>query len=131
MTKDEILNIPDGREMDALISRDVFGMKIDKTFKGEWVVNPTYTDIFGKHQDTAIGWPPNSYSTNISVAWEVVEFLKRNFWSTEIICWDFSERWVVTCEYRTGHGEPKKTLYADAETPMLAICRAALLSVNQ
>lgn len=124
MTKDEILNMPAGKDMDRLIAEKVMGWYVSP----DGLVDPTHKpgDVF--LGDVCSEYP---FSKGIAEAWLVVKFLKSNFWSTEIICWDFSERWAVTCEYRTGHGEPRKTLYADAETPMLAICRAALLSINQ
>jgi hypothetical protein len=124
MTRDEILNTPAGRELDALVAEKVMELKVDYEFSD--VLEPRVPFLVDKYDEW--GYLPN-YSTDIAAAWEVVEFLRRKFWSTNIVCWDYSVKWVVTCEYRTGHGEPKKTLYADADTAPLAICRAALLAV--
>jgi hypothetical protein len=136
MTRDEILNMPAGEEIDKLIAEKVMGWHIqeEKGGRNQWLDSDGHyqhmVSRYDGYEDAedfeTICWHP---SESILWAWEVVEFLRRRFWSTNIVCWDFSDKWVITCEHRTGHGEPKKTLYADAETAPLAICRAALLAV--
>jgi hypothetical protein len=107
MTRDEILNMPAGREIDALIANRVFGMRIDKTF-------------------TALVWIPASYSTNIAVAWMVVEKMK-------IIGHNFRMvQYAYNRTYATFENDLDSDNWIEANgeycTP-LAICRAALLAV--
>jgi hypothetical protein len=134
MTRDEIENILKESEINALIAQKIFGLPVIELKDANCPYCGDEMRFCGERSRCVAcnEWrysPYKNYTDDIAAAWEVVEFLRRKFWSTNIVCWDYSERWVVTCEYRTGHGEPKKTLYADAETAPLAICRAALLAV--
>jgi hypothetical protein len=114
MTRDEIENTPAGKEMDALIAREIFGMTIDKTFKGEWVVNPSYY-VGSLGESRARGWAPKPYSTDIAAAWEVVEKKLVGMHLGFIL----TDMWELTW------GE----IGVIADTAPLAICRAALLAV--
>jgi len=139
MTRDEILNMPAGREMDALIAEKVMGWNILTKpdgyrywadTDGEFACGvPPEEGYFEDEEDLhLLKWHP---SESILWAWDVVEVLRGKFWSTTITQWDHSRKTVVTCEYRSGRGEHKAPLYADADTAPLAICRAALLAVME
>ena len=112
MTRDEILNMPAGPDMDllvadklALLPREVINARgFEK--QGEWMV----------------GVLP-SYSTNISAAWTVVEKLRLMIRPSIL-----AGKWVVMRFERVylsgkweGDGE------VTAETAPLAVCRAALI----
>lgn len=71
-------------------------------------------------------YPPD-WTSEISWAWELVEELRQNFFSTELIEWDHTKTVYVVCHPRQGHGENLPELEAFAETAPLAIARAWLM----
>jgi len=139
VTRDEILNMPAGREMDALVAEKVMGWSnVEKTTWSNYRADGT---PFGGGKEWR-GTPPNheaefnpvlypikNYSTDIAAAWMVVEKIRPLFWSTQVMVWDHSDKYIVSCVYRGGHDEPEKAINSEAPTAPLAICRAALLAV--
>jgi hypothetical protein len=108
MTRDEILNTPAGREIEALIELAIFNRTLTSAASdASYIKTPNgYEDLRrNKH-----------YSTDISAAWEVVEKLKPQFQEITI---DADKDW--RCYFDSA--------CAFAETAPLAICRAALLAV--
>lgn len=110
MTRDEILNMPAGRELDALIAEKVMGLKVDYEF--DEVLEPRVPFLVDKYDEW--GYLPN-YSTDIAAAWQVVE------------------RFESHCTMNNVHGIwecylPDFAIGKDKTAP-LAICRAALLAV--
>jgi len=112
MNREDILNMPEGRELDALVAEKIFG-------------------ITKKHWD--FEFTLRHYSTDISAAWEVVEKMcdgdKNKFM---IYRFGFGPkkpkiRWRVSW----GQGWENLLSYCDAESAPLAICRAALLAVME
>lgn len=108
MTPD-IMAMPAGREMDALVWMAINGQKPN-------ILICRYVD--GDYQPHA-GYPvghisPPHYSTDIAVAWEAMEKFKERSWS---IYWERGH-WVV------------EEMHVTAETAPLAICRAALLAME-
>jgi hypothetical protein len=102
MTRDEILKMEAGREMDALVA--------EKIFNGQWL----YKNI-----------PENlpKFSASISAAWEVVErLIKHNPLSLDYLV-DENNVLGWQANFRMGYN------VAFAPTAPLAICRAALLAV--
>jgi hypothetical protein len=109
-----------GREMDALIAEKVMGYSLDYEF-ADVLGAPTVKELRDKYDEW--GLLPN-YSTDIADAWQVVDKI------------------YVHSLRRIVNGEPDKPalwqvfIYADstlsgiAETPALAICRAALMAVS-
>jgi hypothetical protein len=102
MTRDEILNMPAGREMDVTIGYHVMDL----------------------------GAPPGvypEYSTDIAAAWEVVE--KANVSCIQQAIGDTPDEllWFACC----GDASTACDTEAFAETAPLAICRAALLAVME
>lgn len=109
MTREEILTMEPGRELDALIEQHVFGKRV------EWIqdeVTDPYPIVPAEY-----GYIVENYSSDISAAWEVVE--KRNRW--------FSLQWnglEYVCEI--GIDAPCKI---GAKSAPEAICKAALLAI--
>ena len=120
MTRDDILNMPAGREMDALIEKLVFchAPYLDSLDIWRVAVDENMERVLPK------------YSTDIAAAWEVVEKFDRTSWDVNIYSQTESDvpTWEVALyEYfENGVGRIGK---AEADTAPLAICRAALLAV--
>lgn len=113
MTRDEILNMPAGREMDALIFEKIFGFE-----KGTF---PVYEPMKSNVGDYMVR-PIQEYSTDISAAWEVVEKLTDGIFLNDFSLWTTMRCWKADfTELRVAD--------SNAETAALAICRAALLAV--
>jgi hypothetical protein len=109
MTRDEILNMPAGREFDALIAENVMGEKLHKRQDG--VVH--YLD-----------WTP--YTTDTRAAWQVVKTMYARGFNTRIEMQGES-RVTIWSKRMTERGpEP---ISAKNESVSLAICRAALITV--
>ena len=111
MTRDEILNMEAGREMDALIAEKVMGLRV---IRADW--EPHNRGI--KFDDFG------NYSQDIAAAWEVVEKLRLTI--TPNHCYPVVKaRWCVDTELKG-----KNDIWlVGAETAPLAICKAALLAV--
>lgn len=134
MTRDEILNIPAGRDLDVLVAERVMGFVWQecrclcghemKTLARHKIKSPTIWhngfDMIGvKHPRDLWGVP--FYSTNISAAWEVAQVIGSFFIDNTAPSLGIDVEF-----FRAGH----KTIYkATADTAPLAICRAALLAV--
>ena len=108
MTPQEIDNMQAGRELDALVSEKVMGIKWPGVF---WDGDPD-SHFFNRR----------AYSTDIAAAWQVVEKLKERgfgFWLTASgDCWfEDSNGWRITSKADGSNSVP------------LAICRAALEAV--
>ena len=113
MTRDEILNIPAGYEMDALILASVFGVM---AFRDE--VGRAYK--LGAFQENE---PVPNYSGDILSAWAVVEKLggEDSDYGAHIIG-SINKTW--RCIFSNAFVE----FSAMEATAPLAICRAALLT---
>lgn len=122
MKRNEILNMPAGKEMDTLIVGIMGWVEIDKAinyradmgirwasqFDGVWKFGPGLAYL----------WQP---SMEIHDAWEVVEKLQTSprSWNIMLDGWGDNKKYCVEIL-----GEP---VYTIADTAPLAICRAALL----
>ena len=127
MTRDEILNLEAGREMDALIAEKVMGEKQPNYVHANLHMEYPETSTCGNWQCFNIfehgdicEWHPKQFSTDISAAWEVVEMMGDKFDNV-----GHGEEWY--CVYRPD--EWGNIVYADSAP--LAICRAALLAVTE
>lgn len=116
MTRDEILNMPAGREINRLVAKEVM----------KWSHDPEvpYYDVVkedGTIEHVTIRWAP---SEDIYAAWEVVEhfgtFSLARAWKLDDKEWRGYSCWL---------GVGPEGYSALAETAPLAICRAALLVV--
>jgi len=104
MTRNEILNMPAGREMDALIAKEVFGLDV----KHDWHWQHT----------------TQAYTTEIGAAWKVVDKLVRFSITIE----SFPKG--VLCRFFGAGQTTAGDAVGWADTAPLAICRAALLAVE-
>lgn len=129
MTRDEILNMPAGREMDALVFAKLFGKMPFRVGPGEkWVFTNEREyleegDAYFLDEHQAPSRVPE-YSTDIAAAWTIRDALGKPISVMESVLGD-----SFFCEFLLGYdeGDEAKTVEAFAETVSLAICRAALL----
>jgi hypothetical protein len=104
MTREEILAMPAGRELDAIVAKAIGYVSLTT----HW--NPI---------DNMYGTLPH-YSTDISAAWEVVEKLQQDFMFIDIFSTSDSYNVLVT------NGDA-----VNAEKAPEAICKAALIAVME
>jgi hypothetical protein len=110
MTEAEVLGMPAGRELNALVAEKVMG----QAWQGGNPV-PNY--------DGRWPWPP-PYSTDIAAAFEVAEAVSKLAWHLSRGSRGYNCQ-IVLAECLTKCFEVR-----DVETAPLAICRAALLTVK-
>lgn len=114
MTRDEILNMPAGRDADALIEYHIMKTQVPRNSDGH--LSRSWVDGYG-YENTF-------YSTDIAAAWEVVEKFKEN-WVVEVGV-NGGFYWCDMDNYKGVLGFHS----ARADSAPLAICRAALLAVQ-
>lgn len=117
MTRDEILNMPAGRVLDAVVA--------ERVLNWTHIKHNELLNEYSVGKDPDVGWRviPN-FSTDIAAAWEVVEKMPFGY---ELRLCDYKGsivRWQA--EF---HEPGAKTLMVWADTAPLAICRAALLAM--
>lgn len=119
MTRDDIISMEAGRGLDILVAEKVMELEV--------CTNPEHdeADWCRKCQLHT----PAFYSTVISAAWEVWEWLRRRFFSVKLMVWDHVTNAHVEIHHRQGHGEHIPDVKAYASSVELAICQAALLAV--
>jgi hypothetical protein len=146
MTKEEILKMGAGREMDALVGEQIYKQKI------EWMDcqrNPECGDLeaytwtkhskaypIEKHPCYFIGgtlWETIPFfSTDISAAWEVVEKLEHNWNLLREVGMCGTTPTEGSMQYRFILAYPNLEMVGvTATTAPLAICRAALIAVME
>ena len=114
MNKDEISNMPAGREMDALVAEYVMGWETI-SFESEIIPNHIvsgWNDEKRKEIVRSCYWQP---SEDISAAWDVLAKLNLTDFCIEKV----GEHYCVNLTVESACGE----------TAPLAICRACLLAV--
>lgn len=125
MKRDEILNMPAGREMDVLIAEHVMGW-VWFSFGSASVLRHPEKFIYGviidgKERRYYDGLP--RYSENMGDAWEVVERLRELYYRIFLSY----ARNIVTITLDHDNYQKDMDFWIEAETAPLAICRAALL----
>lgn len=70
------------------------------------------------------------YSTDISAALPVLEWLRQQYFSIKIIMWDHTDKVAIVGHKRQGHDENIGDLEIEANTLSGAICLAALKAVE-
>ena len=128
MTRDEILNMPAGYEMDALVLAYVFGVMAFRDGNGK-----AYK--LGAFQENE---PVPNYSTDISAAWEVYEKIisdcKSNNGEPDFFMLNayhaYPERGWYIAKIWAHHDGDIVEFELTAPSAPLAICRAALLAVE-
>jgi hypothetical protein len=134
MTRDEILNMPAGREMDALIAEKVMGWfwKTEGYTRLGFMEGDRFRYGVVRGGGTADEYTSNlpNYSNDISAAWVVVRkhphyfsLVRSNETGWRPAPWG-AMLWLCRF-YAPGKFEAK------AETAPLAICRAALLAIME
>lgn len=162
MKRIDLLNMPAGKELNALVAEKVMGLNVvsmnhpcgfgpgwryeASTFippGGSWYIDeypvylpehgiyPPVDDEMEKGLKYCIVEPVPFYSTDIVDAWKIVEKLEEKGYVFHIYRygnWDKPESKKV---WQCFTGDPKYNLhpFANADTPPLAICRAALLNI--
>jgi len=128
-----------GKELDGLIAENVFGWKnlVWKEVSSKVDELGRWTSPTGWHGDGPNGatYLTKAYSTDMGDAWDVVSQLSQKY---RISVHDMSvdgKWWQCSLEARDGKYRfpvelaHKGDEFANAETPALAICRAALKAV--
>jgi Phage ABA sandwich domain len=108
LTRDEILAMEPGRELDKLVNEKLFSYSVRSHLVYEEGMNIDRTDFL-----------PSTYLPN---AWEVVEKMKET-WSFTMLNWGGDAPYEVIWGYQ--EGEYRYTAQSAEE----AICKAALLAV--
>jgi ABA sandwich protein len=125
LTRDEILNMPAGREMDILMIDIVGGELIDKAIHYDASMGIRYAiqddGVWRFQPGLAWLWSP---STDIAAAWEVVKKMPDGF---EL---RLHQHKLIREAWQAEFHEPgTENFMVLAATAPLAICRAALLAV--
>jgi hypothetical protein len=130
LTKEAVLAMANGPEMDALVAERVMRWKLkDYGDHGEWLDSVgEQTDWYdqggtGDYYECHMHCQVWSPSTDISAALEVVEKLKERY-RRVVLSW-LANEWLVRPGWETGDDD--NSCAFSPELP-LAICRAALLS---
>lgn len=120
------------RKSDEIVAREVMGEEPPEAAeyyeqRKEWVwwEQDRYSDGDYSRGLTEYSWPP-PYTTNIVVAWQVLERLRelsKKCVLVEASCNPDEYLCTLGCHYR---GQWFETFRASAEAAPLAICRAAL-----
>ena len=146
MIREEILNMPAGREMDRLIAEKVMGLSV---YDGERKI-VRYEGFHGQHKRTytipeiyvrvsgVANYSCDSYSTDIKYAWKVYEKLisdcKSNNGEPDFFMLNayhaYPERGWHIAKIWAHHDGDIVEFELTASSAPLAICRAALLAVE-
>jgi hypothetical protein len=133
MTRDEILKLEAGREMDALIAHDVMGLKKIVIGGIGWWVKESPLEMSYQYMEKSGDFEP---SEDMNAAWQVVAKMREKGF-------DFFAEWVTenavsrlnslpwACFATDDNDSVFVDFTATAETMPLAICRAALLAVME
>lgn len=153
MTRDEILNMPVGEEINAMVAEQVLGWKLWAEKRGEytycvwqkpkerepwfshrnWKVEEkryapmTFTD-FDPHRHVLTG--VLKFSADISAAWHIVSVVGNwHGFDFMVLKRAAAEGWEAGW-YEWFGDDYESRAAAEAPTPALAICRAALLTAT-
>lgn len=119
MTREEILTLPVGNNLDAIVAQQVLGCQIRKR-NGLALCGCTDHEHGQAHWDEPRSGLLEDYSADIAAAWQLVERLRLQWVAGEDkdgIFFAFQNPETQSCEWEAG-----------ADTLPLAICRAALLA---
>jgi hypothetical protein len=123
MNRSDILKLEAGQELDELVAERVMGLPILDldTANCPYCGGEMWHGRERARCTSCSEWrysPYKNYSDDIAAAWDVVEKMYEKYQG--VSCSRVYTRW---------HAQ-MGTQIAEAETPMLAICRAALLAVS-
>lgn len=134
MTRDEVLAMPAGRELDALVAERLFGVRIftqaemeaearrvwaDQP-RCEWFAMGFYATKLGR-DDIECRQEIRHYSTNIAEAWPIAVMFRMDVHN-------LSNNKGAARVHAINGDQVWPTYQVNADTPALAICRAALLT---
>ncbi len=138
MTKEEILAMEAGPELDALVAEKIMNHPrpdfipedaLDLYLAGTPIHYDSWTCVCRYDEGDTPKWVPDPYSTDISAAWPVVEeWTKRNKpISIEVIydCGAYETKIETWNDGKKGWNEP--ILSGSCEAAPEAICKAALI----
>ncbi len=117
MTREEILNMPAGREMDALIAEKVMGFTQVRLFRDVW------TGCLDGQRKVI----PH-YSKDISDACEVIKEMHRNKYQYTLRGYFMGDEQHIATFDNQDWADKNPLYKAHGATAPLAICRAALLT---
>lgn len=130
MTRDEILQMEAGREIDALVAELVMGWtKVRKASTWEsaaMIYSGTFVYTIGVTPDQKTNDVIPYHSTDIAAAWQVVEKMRL----VGVSMWigpHLDNEWAVQIKPSINNYHE----FVRADTAPLAICRAALLAVME
>ncbi len=123
LTREEILKMPAGIEIDMLIATEVFKRtahpKNPKKFLGQ----------LGRYVS------PLPYSHSIRAAWTILEFISSKYECSTAIGREYPFHRGTYCARFVGgklvYDTPELKMYALAETAPLAVCRLSLLATME
>lgn len=115
-TREQILNMPAGRELDALVAEEVMGWKRRVDFD---LVEDT--DVLARYEPFSMEVREFHPSSDISAAWEVLNHLIKLGAEVNV---GFYKEWVCSIDYPIGCNWREV-----ATTASEAICKASLLAV--
>lgn len=123
MTRDEIMNMPAGRKMDALVAEKVMGLKVDYEFNE--ILEPRVPFLVDKYDEW--GYLPN-YSTDIAAALQVVE---KMYSIPEDVHDAFLRYAAMNCPTSNIDAPGVIGWWFAISNKEQAICRAALLAIGE
>jgi hypothetical protein len=130
MTRDEMLELKPGRELDELVIRHIMNIPIvesvdlfgQEPFPAAWWVEDEGWYIADERDEDGLIYMPFNPSEDISAAWEVAEKMSEEWPQFSIARVDTG--WCVMWGF-DGYGWPEAT----GKTAPEAICKAALMAV--
>jgi len=132
MTREEILKLEPGSELDRLVAEKVMGWKQGPDFwvSYEGIIHLSAGEVSPGH--IVYREAPWSPSSDIAEAWSVVEKLVNLGWLVNLLSpWkgNATQHWTCYAERQGKSGWEK--LKAAGDSAPLTICRAALLAVME
>jgi hypothetical protein len=130
MTRDEILTMPAGRKMNALIAVKIMGICPHDWQLENNLSNAQHVCLLCGQKYYAYNPPVTpDYSTDMTAAWQVVEKLSKPHIFINLS--KFGDKYVCDIENMEDYSNPEKQFNRwkidFCNSPALAICRAALL----
>ncbi len=146
MTKEEILAMEAGKELDVLVAEKVMGhpmpdfipeAALDLYLAGSPIHYDSWTCVCRYDEGDIPKWVPDPYSTDISAAWRVVDKLTEEWTrenkpiSIEVIydCGSYETKIETWNEDKQDWNEP--IFSGSCEAAPEVICKAALIAINK
>lgn len=126
LTREEILAMEPGQDLDRLISIHVMGFEIRKEYLADQSYHEYYYREGYKYENVNYPneWQPSRF---IDAAWEVVESIMNRNLDVRIYCVSMKINKLFDCVIY--EGDNSKVVVVMQSTAPESICKAALLSV--